>query len=106
VIYPNTTIDLYPDQVTTWQIVPTGVATSRDVWGCFRPPGTGPVTRLTQRLNHIVNTDVLKEDVDLVDAVQSGIRTQGWRPGPLSAREAGVGWFADRIRRDLDGSEG
>lgn len=102
VVYPNTTIDLYPDQVTTWQIVPTGVATSRDVWGCFRPPRSGPLTRIAQRLNHSVNTDVLREDVDLVAAVQAGIRSRGWSPGPLSAREEAVGWFAERIRRDLE----
>jgi choline monooxygenase len=101
VVYPNTTIDLYPDQVTAWQVVPAGVSATRDVWGCFRPPGAGPLTRLTQRVNHIVNTDVLNEDVDLVAGVQSGIRNRGWRPGPLAAGEAGVGWFAGRIRRDL-----
>jgi hypothetical protein len=27
--------------------------------------------------------------------------TRGYRCGPLSAREAGVAWFADRIRADL-----
>ena len=29
-IYPNTTIDLYPDQVTTWRIDPDGPLRSRD----------------------------------------------------------------------------
>jgi hypothetical protein len=27
--------------------------------------------------------------------------TRGYACGPLSAREAGVAWFADRIRTDL-----
>jgi Rieske 2Fe-2S family protein len=103
-LYPNTTIDLHPDQVTVWQIVPEQVAVSRDVWGCFRAPRSGPMTRVVQRLNHAVNTRVLEEDVDLVARVQSGVRTRGYRPGPLSAREAGVGWFADRVRADLDGA--
>ena len=30
-IYPNTTIDLYPDQVNTWQMLPDGLARTRDV---------------------------------------------------------------------------
>ena len=30
-IYPNTTIDLYPDQVNTWQMNPDGVGQTRDV---------------------------------------------------------------------------
>jgi Rieske 2Fe-2S family protein len=34
--------------------------------------------------------------------VQRGIRSRGYHPGPLSRREAAVGWFADRIRADLE----
>ena len=100
-IYPNTAIDLYPDQVTTWQIVPDGVARTSDVFGSYRPPRTGPRTRLVQRLNQRFNSMVLSEDVDLVDNVQRGLATSGYECGPLSAREAGVGWLADRVRRDL-----
>jgi Rieske 2Fe-2S family protein len=100
-VYPNTAIDLYPDQVNVWQITPDGVARARDVWACFRPPRSGPLTRIAQRANNRLNTIVLDEDIDLVAAVQSGVRSRGYEPGPLSAREAAVGWFADRIRADL-----
>ena len=102
VIYPNTAIDLYPDQVNVWQIRPGGPNSTDDAWACFREANPGPVTRLVQRINQRFNTEVLDEDVDLVSAVQTGIRTNGYAPGPLSAREAGVGWFADRIRADVD----
>jgi phenylpropionate dioxygenase-like ring-hydroxylating dioxygenase large terminal subunit len=100
-IYPNTTVDLHPDQVNVWQMVPAGIAETRDVWGCFGARRRGPATRLVQRLNNEINTHVLDEDIDLVAAVQRGIRTRGYQPGPLSAREGAVGWFADRIRSDL-----
>jgi choline monooxygenase len=100
-VYPNTAIDLYPDQVATWQIIPDGVARTRDVFGSYRPPGTGPRTRIVQRLNQRFNSAVLGEDVDLVDNVQRGLATRGYECGPLSAREAGVAWLADRVRRDL-----
>jgi choline monooxygenase len=100
-IYPNTTIDLYPDQVTVWQIVPDGPTRTRDVHGCFRPPSSGPMTRLVHRLNHRLNDEVLDEDIDLVSRVQTGVRTRGYQPGPLSARESAVGWFAEHIRADL-----
>jgi choline monooxygenase len=100
-IYPNTTIDLHPDQVTVWQMVPAGLDRTRDVWGCFGPKRRGPLTRLAQRLNAHVNSGVLDEDIDLVAAVQRGIRTHGYEPGPLAAKEGAVGWFADRIRADL-----
>jgi choline monooxygenase len=102
VIYPNTAIDLYPDQVNVWQIRPDGPEKTDDHWACFREANPGPVTRLVQRINQRFNTEVLDEDVDLVSAVQTGMRTHGYTPGPLSAREAGVAWFADRVRADVD----
>jgi Rieske 2Fe-2S family protein len=100
-IYPNTTIDLYPDQVNTWQLLPDGTGRTADVYGSYRPPGTNPRTRLVQWANQRLNTLVLKEDIDLVDNVQQGLMTRGYRCGPLSRREAAVAWFADRIRADL-----
>jgi choline monooxygenase len=100
-VYPNTAIDLYPDQVTTWQIVPDGTGRTSDVFGSYRSPRSGPRTRLAQRLNQRLNMRVLDEDVDLVDNVQRGLATTGYTCGPLSAREAAVAWLADRVRRDL-----
>ncbi|HEX4011282.1 MAG TPA: aromatic ring-hydroxylating dioxygenase subunit alpha [Solirubrobacteraceae bacterium] len=100
-IYPNTTIDLYPDQINTWQMLPDGVAQTRDTFGSYRAPGATPRTRFVQWANQRLNALVLDEDIDLVDNVQRGLMTRGYRCGPLSAREAGVAWFADRIRADL-----
>jgi choline monooxygenase len=100
-IYPNTTIDLYPDQVNIWKLMPNGIDRTDDLWACFRPARVGPITRLTQRLNNRLNAEVLTEDVDLVHRVQTGIRSRDYRFGPLSAREAAVGWFADRVRTSI-----
>ncbi len=100
-IYPNTTIDLYPDQVNTWRLEPDGVGTTKDAWGVYRPAGASPVTRLAQWAYNRLNEIVLDEDVDLVEAVQRGLQIDEYRPGPLSAREVAVAWFADRIRADL-----
>lgn len=100
-IYPNTAIDLYPDQVTTWQILPHGIARTDDVFGSYRPASSSPRTRLVQWANQRLNELVLDEDVDLVDNVQRGLATRGYECGPLSRREAGVAWFANRIRADL-----
>jgi choline monooxygenase len=44
---------------------------------------------------------VLDEDIDLVAAVQRGVRTRGYEPGPLAPKEKAVAWFAGRIRADL-----
>ena len=100
-LYPNTTIDLYPDQVNTWQMVPHGIDRTRDVFASFRPANSGPRTRVVQWLNQKLNNLVLDEDIDLVDNVQQGLQTRDYECGPLSRREDGVAWFADRIRADL-----
>ena len=100
-IYPNTTIDLYPDQVNTWQLLPDGVAAPPTPRPATAPPAPTPAPALAQWANQRLNTLVLDEDIDLVDNVQQGLQTRGYRCGPLGAREAGVAWFADRIRADL-----
>ena len=100
-IYPNTTIDLYPDQIATWQILPNGIERTSDVWAAYRAVETRPRTRAAQWLNHRLNSLIMDEDVDLVANVQRGMQTRGYECGPLSRREAAVAWFADRIRDDL-----
>ena len=101
-LWPNTTIDLYPDQVTTWQINPRGVDATHDVWACYRAAKPSPAMRAAQRLNHRLNVEVADEDAALVARVQAGMATTGWTPGPLGEREAAVAWFADRVRRALE----
>ena len=100
-IYPNTTIDLYPDHVVTWRIDPDGVFRARDDAHGYRHPQAGARTRLAQKVNNRLNSLVSKEDYDLVENVQAGLETRGFELGPLSRREAAIAWFADRIRADL-----
>ena len=89
------------NQVGYWQICPETTEMSRDVYALLRPRGERLRSRFVRRLNDRVNDLVNDEDLDLVRAVQSGLRTDGYRCGPLNVRESAVGWFADRIRTDL-----
>jgi choline monooxygenase len=100
-IYPNTAIDLYPDQVGFWQIAPDGPERTRGCWALLRPRDEGARDRLIRRLNDRVNDLVNDEDVELVEAVQRGLKTTGYRCGPLNEREAAVGWLASKVRADL-----
>jgi len=100
-IYPNTILDIYPDQMNTWVIRPTGVDSSHDHYECYRPVHNSLRTRVAQRLNLRLNTIVAHEDIDLVRNVQTGLGTRDYECGPLSERDAALAWFADRIRGDL-----
>ena len=100
-IYPNTTIDLYPDQVGVWRIAPDGPVRSADLALTLLPRNAGLRTRAVQYANRKVNKLVSDEDADLVANQQAGLETRAFEPGPLSRREAALGWFAEKIRADL-----
>ena len=100
-IYPNTAIDLYPDQIGIWQILPGGTDATRDVSVTLLPRASGARTRAVRFANRRINKLVSDEDLAHVANHQAGIATHGFEPGPQSPREAPVGWFADRIRADL-----
>jgi choline monooxygenase len=100
-IYPNTTIDLYPDQVGVWRIAPDGPLRTADLALTLQPHTAGLRTRAVQYANRKVNELVSDEDADLVANQQAGLETRGFEPGPLSRREAALGWFAEKIRADL-----
>ena len=101
-IYPNTLIDLYPDHVLAWKVTPHAVGKAGLPGAFYARPGTSLRTRLAQRLNIKIGWITNDEDAELVARVQKGVSTPGWGPGPLSRREAGVSWFADRIRADIE----
>jgi choline monooxygenase len=100
-IYPNTTIDLYPEQIGVWRIAPDGPLTSADLNLTLLPRTAGLRSRAVRFVNRKINELVSDEDADLVANQQAGLETRGFEPGPLSRREAALGWFADKIRADL-----
>ncbi|MGW8970696.1 aromatic ring-hydroxylating oxygenase subunit alpha [Streptomyces platensis] len=104
VIYPNTLIDFYPDHVLAWTALPTAVDRVAVPGAFYARRGTSARTRLARRLNIHIGWITNDEDAELVARVQQGLGTPGFEPGPLSRREAAVGWFADRVRDDLGGA--
>lgn len=100
-IYPNTMIDLYPDHVLAWSMVPTAVDQVAVPGAYYGRPNASWRTRIAQRLNIHIGNITNDEDVLLVGRVQRGLSTPGYEMGPLSERETAVGWFADRVRADL-----
>jgi Rieske 2Fe-2S family protein len=100
-IYPNTVIDLYPDHVLVWKMNPVTVDRT-GVPGCYlRRSDSGLRTRTAQWLNLRIGQITNQEDEDLVARMQHGLENGDFMPGPLSLREAGVAWFAGRVRNDV-----
>jgi len=103
IIYPNTLIDLYPDHVLAWSVLPDGIGHATLPGAYYAKPGGGLRTWLARRLNIHIGWITNDEDADLVARVQRGLATPGFRPGPLAHRETGVAWFHRNVRRDLAG---
>ncbi|MFC7263311.1 aromatic ring-hydroxylating oxygenase subunit alpha [Streptomyces lutosisoli] len=104
-IYPNTMLDLYPDQVNVWRIVPETPDLTHICMSQYRPAGSGLRNRVVQRLNIAINNLVTEEDEAVVVRVQRGSANPGFEFGPVSDREKAVTWFADKIRTSLEGTE-
>ena len=90
-IYPNTTIDLYPDQVGIWAINPDGPLKSSDLNLTLLPEGDSRRSRLVQQANRRINKLTSDEDADLVANQQAGLETRGFEPGPAVAARTGAG---------------
>lgn len=94
----NLGIDLYPEMLDVFQLVPLGVDRTlvRAVFYGHSDPTPGEAE--LRRLNRLINDPVNDEDRMLCTRVQQGLRTTGYRPGPLSSRESGVLKFHALVR--------
>ncbi len=95
---PNTGINLYPDSMDVFQMLPLEPATSLVRYSVLARPGEGRPMRLLRYLNQRINRQVSAEDRWLSERVQSTIASQGYEPGPLSSYEGALVDFHDRIR--------
>jgi phenylpropionate dioxygenase-like ring-hydroxylating dioxygenase large terminal subunit len=97
-MFPNLAFDIYPDQIDYFQLIPLApgrcVARSR----AYGLPDARREMRAVRWLNQRINARVGREDKDLVEGVQAGLSSSGYRTGILSAKEVRVHQFQDMIR--------
>ena len=98
---PNLGIDLYPEMLDLFQIVPlevnrTLVRTS--LYGHQNPTAEEVELR---RLNRLINEPINEEDRKLCLRVQKGLRSYAYQPGPLSSQESCVFNFHKLIRAQI-----
>jgi phenylpropionate dioxygenase-like ring-hydroxylating dioxygenase large terminal subunit len=97
-LFPNLAFDIYPDQIDYFQILPLApgrcVARSR----AYALPDPRREMKAARWLNQRINLQVGREDKDLVEGVQAGLGSSGYRSGILSAKEVRVRQFQDQLR--------
>lgn len=95
---PNLGIDLYPEMLDTFQLVPLAhdkTLVRTKFYGHQNPTREEQELR---RLNMLINGPVNDEDRVICERVQKGLRTDGYQPGPLSQLESCVSNFHEMLR--------
>ncbi|MEZ5924809.1 MAG: aromatic ring-hydroxylating dioxygenase subunit alpha [Hyphomicrobiaceae bacterium] len=95
---PNIGIDIYPDSMDVFQILPRTATTCTVRYPVFRPRDGRREARVLRYLNGRINRQVMREDRELCERVQAGLASHGYQPGPLSTLEVAIKDFHDRIR--------
>jgi phenylpropionate dioxygenase-like ring-hydroxylating dioxygenase large terminal subunit len=94
----NIGIDVYPDSMDIFQVLPRGPARTEIRQPLFVRPGAPRETRATLYLAGRVNRQVGLEDRLLCERVQAGLSSHGYAPGPLSDYEMPVQDLHERLR--------
>jgi phenylpropionate dioxygenase-like ring-hydroxylating dioxygenase large terminal subunit len=98
---PNLGIDVYPDQMDFFQVLPRGPGKCTIRGGTYGLPDDRREMRVLRYLNARINRQVQREDDDLCRRVQRGLASSFYTPGPLSTHEICVLQFHDMIRQRI-----
>ncbi|HEX3848576.1 MAG TPA: aromatic ring-hydroxylating dioxygenase subunit alpha [Steroidobacteraceae bacterium] len=95
---PNLGIDVFPDQMDFFQLLPKGPGRCLVRGGVFGLPDDRREMRAVRYLSSRINTQVNNEDRWLCARVQRGLASGSYKPGPLSQLERWMLEFHDLLR--------
>jgi phenylpropionate dioxygenase-like ring-hydroxylating dioxygenase large terminal subunit len=95
---PNLGIDVFPDQMDFFQVLPNGPGRCIIRGATFGLPDTRREMRLVRYLNARINRQVQREDDFLCRRVQRGLASSSYEPGPLSRLESCMWAFHELLR--------
>jgi len=95
---PNLGLDIMPEQVDFFQVLPRGPGKALIRGAAFGVRDDRREMRLMRWLGNRINMEVNKEDRALCERLQRGIRDSAYRPGPLSTIETWMLEFHDLLR--------
>jgi phenylpropionate dioxygenase-like ring-hydroxylating dioxygenase large terminal subunit len=98
---PNLGIDVFPDQMDFFQVLPNGPGKCTIRGGTYGLPDDRREMRVLRYLNARINRQVQREDEDLCKRVQRGLTSSFYKPGPLSTHEICVLQFHEMIRERI-----
>jgi phenylpropionate dioxygenase-like ring-hydroxylating dioxygenase large terminal subunit len=98
---PNLGIDVFPDQMDFFQLLPGGPGKCIVRGAMFGLPNESRETRAVRYLSNRINTEVNNEDKWLCQRVQRGLASGSYKPGPLSRLEVYMHEFHNMLRERI-----
>jgi phenylpropionate dioxygenase-like ring-hydroxylating dioxygenase large terminal subunit len=98
---PNLGIDVFPDQMDFFQVLPDGPGRCIIRGGVFGLPDDRREMRAVRYLGSRINTQVNNEDKWLCARVQRGLSSGSYKPGPLSQLEGYMLEFHHLLRERI-----
>jgi phenylpropionate dioxygenase-like ring-hydroxylating dioxygenase large terminal subunit len=98
---PNLGLDLFPDQMDFFQLLPIAPGKCLARYGLFARPDERREVKAMRYLSNRINRAVNAEDRWLCERVQRGLASSSYEPGPLSALEGWVLEFHNLIRSKI-----
>jgi phenylpropionate dioxygenase-like ring-hydroxylating dioxygenase large terminal subunit len=95
---PNIGIDIFPEQMDFFQVLPRGPGKCAIRGGSFAHPDSRREMRVLRYLGSRINRQVQREDEFLCVRVQRGLGSRSYEPGPLSSLESCMLQFHDMLR--------
>jgi phenylpropionate dioxygenase-like ring-hydroxylating dioxygenase large terminal subunit len=98
---PNLGIDVFPEQMDFFQVLPRGPGKCTIRGGSFAQPDSRREMRIARYLSARINRQVQREDEFLCRRVQQGLASSSYEPGPLSELEHCMLEFHDMLRERI-----
>jgi phenylpropionate dioxygenase-like ring-hydroxylating dioxygenase large terminal subunit len=98
-LLPNLALDFYPEQVTSFEVMPLGPGRCRLRARRWTLPERDRRHRAAQYLSFRINSQVQREDEELVASVQQGLRSRGYSSGIFSEKEAALRQLHEMVRQ-------
>ena len=98
---PNTGIDIFPDQMDFFQVLPRGPGKCTIRGGSFAHADSRREMRVLRYLCARINRQVQREDEFLCTRVQRGLGSRAYEPGPLSRLESCMFQFHELLRERI-----
>jgi phenylpropionate dioxygenase-like ring-hydroxylating dioxygenase large terminal subunit len=97
----NMGVEYYPDMFALFQLLPLGVDKTLVKLARYSPPNLSAEEREMQRINLALLEEVNDQDKGIVERIQQGVRSSGYRPGPLALQESAVYRFHEALRERI-----